>query len=138
MSLATYIGTNQKIPTEEENPDHYDSDFWIGRCFSDETNQEAVLKNQFSTTYAYEISSHWGIEIYEGQSLENQAECLIKLNKLLKITESYVSSGDYFELYSCWLGEESERRESELSIRMTECKVSEIRFAEKTLVRFNY
>lgn len=138
MSLATYIGTNHRIPTEEENPDLYDLDFWIGSCFSDEDCLKAVQKNQFSTPYVYEISSDWGIEIYDGQSLENQTDSLKKLNTLLSIMESYSSSGDYFELYSCWVGEEAEPREDELSIQMSNLKVHKIRFAEKTLVRFNY
>lgn len=138
MSLATYIGTNQKIPTDDENPELYDLEFWIGSCFSDESSQQAALKYQFSTTYVYEISSYWGIELYDGQPHDRRSDSLKKLESLFAIMESYVSAGDYFELYTCWLGEEAEPREDELSISMTEGKVNDIQFAEKTLVRFVY
>lgn len=63
MSLATYIGTNVEIPTVNELED-YDQSFFVGDCFTSDHNKKNVMKYHFTTTYIYEVSSHWGIEIF--------------------------------------------------------------------------
>ena len=39
-----------------------------------------------------------------------------KLLTLCKIMESYLEDGDYFELFSCWVGDEDKERVIELKI----------------------
>jgi hypothetical protein len=134
MSLASYIGCNIKLPINDD--EYSDESLYIGRCFADEENLQNVKKYQFTTLYVYEVSSHWGIEISEYMNEETCAESKVKLLKLCKRMGSYLNQGDYFELYSCWVGEETEKREDELTLQINGFDVEKIEIPEKTLVRF--
>lgn len=48
----------------------------------------------------------------------------------------FLKKGEYFELYSCWVGEEKEKRVGELTLKMDTLNVDSIVMPEKTLVRF--
>ncbi|MEF2094589.1 hypothetical protein V3595_07920 [Bacillus sp. CFBP9009] len=95
-----------------------------------------VKKYQFTTTYVYEVSSHWGIDISEYMNPKTCAESTKKLIELCEIMDSYLEKGDFFELYSCWVGEEAEKRDSEMTLRINNFDIDEIKIPEKTLVRF--
>lgn len=138
MSLATYVGINYSVPTDDTAPELYTDDFWIGNCFSDDECRANVKKHQFSTTHVYEVSSHWGIEIYMDQDKVRKKESIDKLEQLLNILSIYISPGDYFELYSCWVGEEAEPREGDITINMNDLDIHNLEILEKTLVRFQY
>jgi hypothetical protein len=137
MSLASYIGTNVAIPI---NPHIYDEDFdeifWIGRCFADQDEVEFVRTTHFSTTYAYEISSNWGIETQFNYAPKH--ETLSKLSSLLNCLKDYMKPGDYFQLYSCWVGEEDEQSEGQMTVRMRDFNLKNINIPEKTVVTFQY
>jgi hypothetical protein len=134
MSLASYIGCNVEIPVNDE---YYAEDlFYVGRCFANDNNLQNVKKYQFTTPFVYEVSSDWGINISEYTGSKTIAESKKKLIRLCKIMDSFLVKGDFFELYSCWVGEEDEEREGELTLRLNNFDVDKISIPEKTLVRF--
>ena len=134
MSLASYIGCNIVIPI---NDDEYSDDFfYIGSCFAGEDDLLNVKKYQFTSPYVYEVSSHWGIEITEYMNPITCAESKKKLIELCKIMDTYLEKGDFFELYSCWVGEEVEKREGEITLQINNFNIDQIEIPEKTLVRF--
>lgn len=89
-----------------------------------------------TTPYIYEVSSHWGIEISENMNQETCAESKVKLLELCKRMDSYLEIGDYFELFSCWIGEETDKRDSEITLQINYFEIDQIEIPEKTLVRF--
>ena len=134
MSFASYIGCNVEIPN---NDDEYTEDFfYIGSCFAGEYEQLNVKKHQFTTPYVYEVSSHWGIIISEYTTPEIRSESKKKLLELCNIMDSCLEKGDFFELYSCWVGEEAEEREGEIILQINNFDINLIEIPEKTLVRF--
>ncbi|MBO1511084.1 hypothetical protein [Metabacillus bambusae] len=134
MSLASYIGCNIEISINDD--DYSDDSFYIGSCFADKHDLLNVKKYQFTTPYVYEVSSHWGIKISEYTTPEICAESKKKLIELCKIMDSYLEKGDFFELYSCWVGEEAEEREGEITLQMNNFDIDQIEIPEKTLVIF--
>ena len=50
--------------------------------------------------------------------------------------DSYLEKGEFFELYSCWVGEETEKREGEIILQINKFDINQIEIPEKTLVRF--
>jgi hypothetical protein len=132
MSLATYIGCNVEIPINDESDDLVT----IGSCFSDEEHRINVQKYQFTTPFVYEVSSDWGINISEYTHKRVRNESKQKLIRLCEIMDEYLEKGDYFELYSCWIGEEDEEREGELTLQLNNFDIDKISVPEKTLVRF--
>ncbi|SES44516.1 hypothetical protein [Psychrobacillus sp. OK032] len=133
MSLASYIGCNIEIPLSNEESDDL---IIIGDCFSNKYNRRDVKKHQFTTPFVYEVSSDWGIEISEYMNQKTCAESKEKLIELCKIMDSYIDKGDFFELYSCWVGEEADKREGEITLRINNFDIEQIKMPEKTLVRF--
>lgn len=136
MSLASYIGTNTPLFTEEERPDLYDDSFWIGECFSDKYNRRAMKKHHFTTSYVYEISSHWGIVISPNDDLRYEA--ISKLKKLLQHVDCSMQAGDYFQLYTCWIGEETDKHDGQLTIKRAQINFQTLEIPEKTVVTFHY
>ena len=47
-----------------------------------------------------------------------------------------IKKGEFFELYSCWIGDEGAAREDELTLQMNKIDIDRIQIPEKTLVRF--
>ncbi|WP_311202614.1 hypothetical protein [Peribacillus aracenensis] len=95
-----------------------------------------MKKHQFTTPFVFEVSSDWGIEISEYMNQKTCAESKEKLIELRKIMDSYIDKGDYFELYSCWVGEEADKREGEITLRINNFDIEQIEMPEKMLVRF--
>lgn len=133
MSLASYIGCNIELPITDN--EYSDDSLYIGGCFADEEHLQNVKKYQFTTPYVYEVSSHWGIKISEYTTPEICAESKAKLLELCKRMDSYLKEGDYFELYSCWVGEETEKREGEITLQINNFDIDQIETPEKTLVK---
>ena len=74
-----------------------------------------------------------------GFGIMNQETCSeskVKLLELCKRMDSYLEKGDYFELYSCWIGEETDNREGEIILQINSFDIKQIEIPEKTLVRF--
>ncbi|RHW34104.1 hypothetical protein D1B33_15030 [Lysinibacillus yapensis] len=130
MSLASYIGCNIQIPLSDDDDLMYISD-----CFSNDYNKRDVKKHQFTTPFVYEVSSHWGIEISKNMNQRRCAESKKKLIALCEIMNRYLEKGDYFELFSCWVGEEKDKRVGEITLKMDDLDVDLIEMPEKTLVR---
>ena len=57
-----------------------------------------------------------GIELVEWQNVKEK-KAKEKLLTLCKIMESYLEDGDYFELFSCWVGDEDKERVGELNLK---------------------
>lgn len=82
-----------------------------------------------------EIETMWGIELDEWQTEREKKEAKKKLLALCAIMERYLNNGDYFELFSCWVGDEDKERVGELELKMNHFNIDEIRILEITLVR---
>lgn len=132
MSLASYIGCNIEVPL---TPEDSDALIIIGPCFSDESLLEIVKEYQFQTNYIYEVSSGWGIELVEWQSLKEKEEAQNKLLTLCSIMEGYLKEWEYFELFSCWIGDEDQEKVGELNLKINQFDIAEICIPERTLVR---
>ncbi|MDR4169944.1 hypothetical protein P9485_07555 [Bacillus nitratireducens] len=107
----------------------------IGPCFSDEVLLEVVKEHQFQINYIYEVSSGWVIELVEWQSLKEKKEAQNKLLTLCSIMKEYLKEGEYFELFSCWVGDEDQKKVGELNLKINHFDVAEICIPERTLVR---
>ncbi|PFL17049.1 hypothetical protein COJ07_23965 [Bacillus cereus] len=107
----------------------------IGPYFSDEGLLEVVKDHQFQTNYIYEVSSGWGIELVEWQSLKEKEEARNKLLTLCSIMEEYLKEGEYFGLFSCWDGDEDQEEVGELNLKINHFDVAEICMPERTLVK---
>lgn len=59
-----------------------------------------------------------------------------KLIKLCEVMDNYIKKDDFFELYSCWVGEEADKREGETTLQINDFDINQINIPEKTLVRF--
>lgn len=133
MSLASYIGCNIEIATSKD--DSHDI-ILIRNNFSDEDHRMNVKVHQFTTPYVYEVSTDWGIEISKYNNPRENAESRRKLIRLCEIMDEYLEQRDYFELYSCWVGDETDKREGELILQLNSFDVHKINIPVKTLVRF--
>ncbi|MCJ7983198.1 hypothetical protein CN367_04280 [Priestia megaterium] len=131
MSLATYIGTNVELPIN----DGLNDVVTIESCFSDERHRLDIQKHHFTTPYVYEVSSDWGIEITDYMNKSRRKESKEKLLALCKLVDPYLTSGDFFELYSCWIGEEAKEQERKLTLNIHYFDIDGIYMPEKTLVR---
>jgi hypothetical protein len=120
MSLASYIGCNVQL---QVNNSELEELLYIGDCFAGDKELNNVRKYQFSTPYVYEVSSHWGIELTEYRSKETLNESKQKLIELCKIMDKYLHKGDFFELYSCWVGEEKEQRLGKVTLPISGFKI---------------
>ncbi|MCK2000755.1 hypothetical protein MZM54_05045 [[Brevibacterium] frigoritolerans] len=136
MSLCSYIGCNVELPLHDYDSESEDI-IKIGWGFSDEEERVNVQKFQFTTPYVYDISNNWGIVISEEWATKEVCEeSKVKLTELCKIMNNYLEEGDFFELYSCWIGEEADKRYGELTIQLNNFDINQIEIGEKTLVRF--
>jgi hypothetical protein len=133
MSLASYIGCNVQLQVNDSESEEL---IYIGACFSGDEELDSVRKYQFTTSFVYEVSSHWGIEITEYINEDTLNEAKQKLLELCKIMDKYLQKGDYFELYSCWVGEESDQRVGKVTLPIYGFNMEQLVLPEKTLVRF--
>ncbi|MEK5226704.1 hypothetical protein [Bacillus sp. CH_50] len=128
MSLASYIGCNVEIPLTDPDSNNL---IVFGPCFSDESMLEIVQDYQFQTNYTYEVSTSWGIELVEWQNVkEKRSE-----RKTFNFMEGYLEDRDYFELFSCWVGDEDKERVGELNLKINHFNIDELCIPERTLVR---
>ncbi|MDA1863093.1 hypothetical protein GI596_05945 [Bacillus paranthracis] len=67
--------------------------------------------------------------------LKGRRKKLKKLLALCAIMERYLNNGDYFELFSGWVGNEDKERLGELKLKINHFNIDEIRIPERTLVR---
>lgn len=55
--------------------------------------------------------------------------------KLFSLGRDFINEGDYFELFSCWVGDEDQERVGELKLKINHFNIDEICILERTLVR---
>lgn len=105
MSLASYIGCNIEIPLSDEGSTDL---IFVGTSYADEFDKEVVKEKQFSTSLVYEISGLWDMEItkYTDEQMNNESRD--KLIALCQMMNDYLKKGQYFEFYTCWIGDEDE------------------------------
>ncbi len=105
MSLA-YIGCNIELPINDD--EYSDDSFYIGRCFAGDSELQKV-RNISLLTLMFTRYQVIEIEISEYMNQETCAESKVKLLELCKRMDSYLEKS-YFELYSCWIGDETDKR----------------------------
>lgn len=66
---------------------------------------------------------------------KGKKEAKEKLLTLCKIMEGHLEDGDYFELFSCWVGYEGKERVGELKLKINHFNIDELCIPERTLVR---
>ena len=73
----------------------------------------------------------------EGTILDNNGESRPPCGEieLCEIMDSYLEKGDYFELYSCWVGEEKDKRVGDITLKIDKLNVDLVELPEKSLVR---
>ena len=86
--------------------------------------------------YVYEVSSDWGIEISKHTNEGVNTESKEKLITLCNMMDSYLEKGDFFELYSCWVGEEADQRIGQIILKLHDFDINQVEIPVKTLVRF--
>ena len=131
MSLASYIGCNVEIPLTD--PDSNDV-IVFGPCFSDESMLEIVQEFQFKQVIHMKFQRVGALNLLSGK-LKERRKKLKKLLALCTIMEGYLNDEDYFELFSCWVGDEDKERLGELKLKINHFNIDEIRIPERTLVR---
>lgn len=62
-------------------------------------------------------------------------ESKAKLIALCELMDAHIEKGDFFELYSCWIADESDKPDGEMTLQIDDFDVEQIRLPEKTFVR---
>ncbi|MFJ5763624.1 hypothetical protein ACIQAA_31955 [Neobacillus sp. NPDC093182] len=111
----------------------------IGYFFSDENNRSDVQKKHFTTQNVYEIelpNPIWNVNYYQKKnSPHNYKKSKRDFIALCDLLKQYLKTGEYCEIYPCWLGEELESKEGNFIIRLDYYNIDEIEIYEKCLVR---
>ena len=134
MSLASYICMERQIPEQYLNLDEKDETvpLYIGPCFADEDCLYEVKTKHFHNWYVYEISSNWGIEIVEPFDSEIALESKEKLRYLFTFMNDFLDEGESFELYTCWIGEESDPQVKSMTLSLALDQLEDIEIPERT------
>lgn len=134
MSLASYICMERQIPDQYLNLDEEDETLplYIGPCFADKDCLYEVKTRHFHKCYVYEISSHWGIEIVEPFDSEIALESKEKLRYLFTLMSDFLDEGESFELYTCWIGEESDPQVKSMTLSLALDQLEDIEIPERT------
>lgn len=134
MTLVNYIGCNIKVPIINTGNDNT---IYIGTLFSNKDSRLEIQEFQYSTKYVYEVTyDSWGIELskYQDDIMYNQAKKA--LHELCEWMNNYLAIGDYFEFYTCWVGEESYKYDSKIILPITNFYQEDMEIRAQTFVRF--
>ncbi|MDY0407426.1 hypothetical protein ACFFIS_09830 [Virgibacillus soli] len=137
MSLISYIGCNVKLPEKgyEDNP--IDGGIFLGPTYADVDEKAEVKEAQFSTEYVYEVTfDSWGMELTPYQDKDTYEKSKLGLEKVCDMMETYLSVGDYFEFYTCWIGDEYNPREADITLTIRGWYTEGMELREQTLIRF--
>ncbi|WP_214811212.1 hypothetical protein [Exiguobacterium sp. s127] len=134
MSLASYICMERQIPDQYLNLDEEDETLplYIGPSFADKDCLYEVKTRHFHKWYVYEISSDWGIEIVEPFDSRVSNESKEKLRYLFTLMNDFLDEGESFELYTCWIGEESYPKEKSMTLSLELNQLEDIEIPERT------
>lgn len=137
VSMTSYIGSNVELPVREYEEESREKTLYIGPSFSDEGSLEEIKETKFSTKYVYEVTfDWWGIELSQYQDEEMYAENKQAFHLLCDQMDAYLSPGEYFYLYTCWIGDESNPIEGEISLPLKDWYREGMELTEQTLIRF--
>ena len=131
MSLASYIGCNVEIPLTD--PDSNDV-IVFGPCFQMKVCLKLYKSFNFKQVTRMKFQQCEVLNLMSGKQ-KGRRRKLKKLIALCTIMEGYLNDGDYFELFSCWVGNEDKERLGELKLKINHFHIDEIRIPERTLVR---
>ncbi|PLS17459.1 hypothetical protein CVD28_12990 [Bacillus sp. M6-12] len=132
MSIVNYLGCNFTLPLS--NQESGEEILIGGNYFSDEEMRENVRK-QFSTKYIYEVTSKKFGSIWFDKDYENDySEQHKNFQALCELLETYLTEGDYCELYTCWLGDESDEKEIEQTITLNNFDINNINLCTNSLI----
>ncbi|WP_214845542.1 MULTISPECIES: hypothetical protein [unclassified Exiguobacterium] len=136
MSLASYICMERQIPDQYLNLDEEDETLplYIGPSFADKDCLYEVKTRHFHKWYVYEISSDWGIEIVEPFDSRVSKESKEKLRYLFTLMNDFLDEGESFELYTCWIGEESYPKEKSMTLSLELNQLEDIEIPERTYI----
>ncbi|ATP40861.1 hypothetical protein CSE16_12855 [Solibacillus sp. R5-41] len=136
MSIVNYLGCNFIFPKHSS-----DESYSMEEGFLDDEDRKLVKKH-FSTTYVYEIFFPNGVGVSFDAEEQNP---YLKVSKkesqndflaLCELLNEYLDEGDYYELYTCWYGEEGENRNYKFdkTIDLDKVDIQNISILEKTLI----
>lgn len=138
MSIVNYLGCNVLLPVSDSESD---DEIIIGDFFSDEEMRAEVHKH-LSAKYIYEVSSRqhgsiWFNKYYKKDYPKGHEEGQQIFKLLCAFLDQHLASGDYCELYTCWVGDESEEPEYKDCINLHEFDIDKIEVFEKSLLVIN-
>jgi len=124
----------RQIPEQYLNLDEEDETvpLYIGPCFADQDCLYEVKTKHFHKWYVYEISSNWGIEIVEPFDSEIALESKEKLRYLFTLMSAFLEEGESFELYTCWIGAESDPQVKSMTLSLALDQLEDIEIPERT------
>ncbi|MDN7242871.1 hypothetical protein QWY14_13740 [Planococcus sp. N028] len=137
MSIATYIGLNFPVKLPE---DYIEDKIEIEYVFSEEEHRQAVKEKHFTVPHIYEISvtehAIWEMNEYQKirspHSYEKAQKTFLSVCLLLK---ELLPAGDFCEIYICWLGDEKEEHEKELTINLNDLQIEALDIHENCFIR---
>lgn len=137
MSLTTYVGSPVQLPVRPLVDVAGENELYIGQTYADVEEKEAVKETHFSTPYVYEITyNSWGMELSPYDEKEEYERHKKGMLELCAFMDSYLQDGEFFELYTCWIGDEADPREAEIVLPLHDWFTEGMVIREKTLVKF--
>lgn len=137
MSLTSYIGCNVPIAEKGYEDVSVEGEIFVGPAMAGIEERAEVKAAQFSTTYVYEVTFNgWGMELCSYQDKEDYEKHKEGLHQVCEMMNSYLGPGNFFEFYSCWVGEESDPRKLEMTLPIQDWYTEGMELREQTLIRF--
>lgn len=137
MSLTTYVGSPVELPVRPITDLSVENELYIGQTYTDLDEIKAVKEAQFTSPYVYEITyNSWGIELSPYDEKEDYEQNQQGLLKLCAVMDSYLQDGEFFEFYTCWVGEESVPREGEITLPLQDWFKEGMVIREQTYIKF--
>ena len=86
---------------------------------SDIPTESSNIKRHFNTAYVYQVSPNWG-KFFISEDLEKTNNSMYKTNRkclleLFEFIRQNLIDTEKIEIYSCWIGEEEQSKNEELS-----------------------
>ncbi|MCC3646517.1 hypothetical protein JGK52_07445 [Cytobacillus oceanisediminis] len=138
MSIVNYLGCNSILPASGPESDN---EIIVGDFFSDKEMRAEVHKH-LSAKYIYEVTSRqhgsiWFNKYYKQSYPKGHEEGQKGFKSLCAFLDQHLASGDYCELYTCWVGDESEEPEYKDCINLHDFDIEKIEVDEKSLLVIN-
>ncbi len=137
MSIVTYIGLNFEVKISDEMTDE---PIEICYGFSEEENRLSIKESHFTTPFVYEICECgepiWNMNEYNQQySPHNFEKAKKTFVQLCEFLNELIPEGDYCEIFICWLDDENEPMEHEVSIDLKNPVIEPLKHYEKCYIQ---